>query len=235
MAFTKANGSRVIQSLMCARTSNLLKHFNRRHISSCHPPGVKKGFAKGEALRLLRTNSSENVFEDLIQNFNSRLGERSYPKNLLQRTGTPSKTTGEQTNLTFRYLIPPNSDELETSPHEKLAFNRATTRAQRNLKPSYITKRGRSIKYILLRIKLQNWLKYALGSRVGQSLRYTVKFNKVENMNRCNYYYIITDNDASFRFQNCDCMRMLQLRSMGSCRFAEKKNLTRCILNQLLL
>ena len=26
--------------------------------SSCHPPGVSKGFIKGEALRLLRNNSS---------------------------------------------------------------------------------------------------------------------------------------------------------------------------------
>ena len=26
------------------------------HFSSCHPPGVKRGFIKGEAIRLLRTN-----------------------------------------------------------------------------------------------------------------------------------------------------------------------------------
>ena len=30
---------------------------------SSHPPGVKKGFVKGEALRLLRTNSSRANFE----------------------------------------------------------------------------------------------------------------------------------------------------------------------------
>ena len=28
------------------------------HFSSCHAPGVAKGFIKGKALRLLRTNSS---------------------------------------------------------------------------------------------------------------------------------------------------------------------------------
>ena len=33
--------------------------FQYTHFSSCHPPGVKKDFIKGEALRLLRTNSSE--------------------------------------------------------------------------------------------------------------------------------------------------------------------------------
>ena len=33
------------------------------HFSSCHPPGVKKGFIKGKALRLLRTNSSKTEFK----------------------------------------------------------------------------------------------------------------------------------------------------------------------------
>ena len=43
---------------------------------SCHPPGVKKGFIKGEALRLLRTNSSQITFERNIRNFQNRLLER---------------------------------------------------------------------------------------------------------------------------------------------------------------
>ena len=38
--------------------------FQYMHFSLCHPPGVKKGFIKGEALRLLRTNSSKNIFEE---------------------------------------------------------------------------------------------------------------------------------------------------------------------------
>ena len=38
--------------------------FQYTHFSSWHPPGVKKGFTKGEALRLLRTNSSKNIFEE---------------------------------------------------------------------------------------------------------------------------------------------------------------------------
>ena len=33
--------------------------FQYTYFSSCHPQGVRKGFIKGEALRLLRTNSSE--------------------------------------------------------------------------------------------------------------------------------------------------------------------------------
>ena len=38
--------------------------FQFTHFSSCHLPGVKKGFIKGEALRLLRTDSSKQIFEE---------------------------------------------------------------------------------------------------------------------------------------------------------------------------
>ena len=38
--------------------------FQYTHFSSSHPSGLKKGFVKGEALRLLRTNSSRTTFEE---------------------------------------------------------------------------------------------------------------------------------------------------------------------------
>ena len=40
--------------------------FQYTHFTSCHPPGVRKGFIKGKALRLLRTNSSKATFEENI-------------------------------------------------------------------------------------------------------------------------------------------------------------------------
>ena len=43
--------------------------FQYAHYSSCHPPGVKRGFIKGEAIRLLRTNSSEINFQEAISSF----------------------------------------------------------------------------------------------------------------------------------------------------------------------
>ena len=46
----------------------------------CHPPGVTKGFIKGEALRLLRTNSSEITFEENMRNFSTRLKNRDYDR-----------------------------------------------------------------------------------------------------------------------------------------------------------
>ena len=59
--------------------------FQYTHFSSCHPPGVRKGFIKGEALRLLRTNSSKNSFEENIKAFRSRLHVRGYPDNLVNK------------------------------------------------------------------------------------------------------------------------------------------------------
>ena len=61
---------------MCVHSSNLQKLSNTRiNFSSCHPLGVKKGFIKGEALRLLRTNSSEKTFEENIINFEDSVSE----------------------------------------------------------------------------------------------------------------------------------------------------------------
>ena len=49
--------------------------FQYTHFSSCHQYGVKRGFIKGGALRLLRTNSSKTLFEENLKNFKSRLLE----------------------------------------------------------------------------------------------------------------------------------------------------------------
>ena len=56
-----------------------LKPFRYTHFTSSHPPGVKNGFIKGEAKRLLRTNSSQTVFNESITNFKSCLTARGYP------------------------------------------------------------------------------------------------------------------------------------------------------------
>ena len=62
------------------------ERFQYTHFSSSHPPGVKKGFIKGKALRLLRTNSSKALFEEKIKNFKSHLIKRGYPENLIITT-----------------------------------------------------------------------------------------------------------------------------------------------------
>ena len=60
--------------------------FQYTHFNSCHPPGVKNGFIKGEAMRLLRTNSSKTTFEESLVKFKQRLRSRGYPKTVIERS-----------------------------------------------------------------------------------------------------------------------------------------------------
>ena len=84
-------------------------HFN---FYSCRPPGVTKGFIKGEALRLLRTNSSEITFEENMRNFSTRLKNRDYPattveKHLSEVIFADRKKALEQRNKNARQKILP--------------------------------------------------------------------------------------------------------------------------------
>ena len=48
------------------------------------PSGVKRGFIKGEAIRLLRTNSSKTTFEECLANFKQCLEAHWYPKKYIE-------------------------------------------------------------------------------------------------------------------------------------------------------
>ena len=86
---------------------------------SCNLPGVKKGFIKGEALRPLRTNSSQFTFKRNIRNFQNRLLERGSPAAILRKYLSEVKFAYRKTPLqqrnksapkktsTFCYTIPP--------------------------------------------------------------------------------------------------------------------------------
>ena len=60
--------------------------FQYTHFTSSHPLGVKRGFINSEALRLLRTNSSETTFHESISNSKSRLKTPGYPHDMIQTT-----------------------------------------------------------------------------------------------------------------------------------------------------
>jgi len=59
--------------------------FQYTHFSSCHPFNTKKGFIKGEALRLLRTNSFKENFYKYKRDFEQRLCNRGYPTALVHK------------------------------------------------------------------------------------------------------------------------------------------------------
>ena len=54
------------------------------HFSSNHPRSVFKGLIVGEAIRYVRTNSSEYNYRTQVQKFSNRLLERSYPTKVIK-------------------------------------------------------------------------------------------------------------------------------------------------------
>ena len=74
----------------------LTETFHYTLYTSCHPPGVKRSFIKGEAIRPLRTNSSKKNFQESLSNFKTRLLARGYPKNAVERILSEISFTGRQ-------------------------------------------------------------------------------------------------------------------------------------------
>ena len=79
--------------------------FQYTHFSSCHPPGVKSGFIKGEAMRLLRANSSKTTFEECLANFKQA---RGYPKKYIDKVTFDSRQSAlkQQKQTTVERLLP---------------------------------------------------------------------------------------------------------------------------------
>ena len=141
--------------------------FQDTHFTSCHPPGVKRGFMKGEALRLLRTKSSETMFEDNLSKFKSRLIKRGYPKELIRRTlldvnfatrqlallqknktrkrVLPFVTTYQLSVRHFKKFLMLNWDLIQNQPLLNTIFRNP---------PIIAYKRGTSFKDMLVRAKL---------------------------------------------------------------------------------
>ena len=113
--------------------------FQYTHFNSCHPAGVKKGFVKGEALRLLRTNSSKSTFEENIENFKTRLTLRGYSEqkvdNPLRRQDRSSQTKIEieQKDSTLCHGIPTVIATLEKHTYGQMAFNTEPSVTQRDI------------------------------------------------------------------------------------------------------
>ena len=101
--------------------------FQYTHFTSCHPPSVKIGFVKGEALRILRTNSSKATFEENISKFKKRLLARGYPNNLIEKILSETKFTGrvsalKQDKQTQKEILPFVTQYQPSVPNIKQAF-----------------------------------------------------------------------------------------------------------------
>jgi len=144
------------------------KTFQYTHFTSCHPPGVKRGFIKGETIRLLRANSSKTTFEECLANFKRRLEARRYPRKYVERSLSevifnsrqsalkPQKQKTAERLLPFvttyhpavkklNKIVMENWSSIENQPLLKTTFK----------KPPIISyKRGKSLKDMLVRAKL---------------------------------------------------------------------------------
>ena len=73
LKFLKDHDSFKVKYLMIKNIHKPTETFQYTHFSSCHPLSVKKGFVRGEALCLLRTNSVKESFELKKKEFITRL------------------------------------------------------------------------------------------------------------------------------------------------------------------
>ena len=74
--YTKVHGTKVLDSIRNLFLTNAFQNhrdFLIHEFLFVSPTGVTKGFIKGEALRLLRTNFSQFSLEENISNFKTRL------------------------------------------------------------------------------------------------------------------------------------------------------------------
>ena len=141
--------------------------FQYTHFTSCHAPGVKKGFIKGEALRLLKTNSSKKLYEDIIKKFKTRFRERGYPDNLInnvlreirfkeRKSALREEQKMRKDILPFVTQYNPAVPNLKNILMSKwhLIENQPSLREIYQAQPIISYKRGKSLKDILVRAKL---------------------------------------------------------------------------------
>ena len=91
------------RDLLKSKTHNKpTETFQFTHFASCHPPGVKHGFIKGEAMRLLRTNSPKEILEEGLLKFKQHLKARGYLQNIIERSLSRVNFASRQSALTHK-------------------------------------------------------------------------------------------------------------------------------------
>ena len=73
--------------------------FQYTHYSSCHPPGVKRGFIKGDGYQTSKNKLLGKNFQEAMCNFKTRLEARGYPKSLIEKTLSEVSFAERQTAL----------------------------------------------------------------------------------------------------------------------------------------
>ena len=165
--FTKAIDSTINPYWILKHISSLLKPFNTCISPLATHQESKKGFVKGEALRLPRTNSSKTTFEDNIKKFKSRLLARGYPNNLIEKILSDVKFTERSSALkqkdnTPKQILPFVTQYQPSVPNLKhvlmgkwhLIQNQPLSREIFKEPPLISFKKGKSLNDMLVRAKI---------------------------------------------------------------------------------
>ena len=128
---------------------------------------LKKGFVKGEAFRILQTNSSETTFGDNISNFKKRPIDRSYPQALIEnllsdikfaeRESAPLKHNKEKKEtLPFVTQYQPSVSTLKEVVMKRWNLIQNQPLLRQNFKEQFIIsyKKGKSLKDMLVRANI---------------------------------------------------------------------------------
>ena len=142
--------------------------FQYTNFYSCHPPGVKKGFIRGETLRLLRTNSSVVTFNNNMQSFKTHLKNKGYPNKFSEKFLSEVNVTDRERSLenkdncTKKKILPFVTQYLQALPNLKnilmgkwhLIQNQPHLREVFKEPPILSYRKGKSLKDTLVRAKL---------------------------------------------------------------------------------
>ena len=157
------------ESILDVRTHfKTTETFQYTNFYSCHPPGVAKGFIKGGALRLLRTNSSRISFEENMSNFKTRLQNRGYPARMVEKHLSDIKFSDRELSLaqknktTRKKILPFVTQYHPALPNLKetlmgkwhLIDNQPQLRNIFKEPPIISYRKGKSLKDILVRANL---------------------------------------------------------------------------------
>ena len=136
--------------------------FQFTHLSSCHPSNCKKGFVKGEALRLLRTNSVRENFEQSKRDLRVKFTDRKEAlRNKTKQTKEilPFVTTYNPATPNLKKILMKHWHIIQQQPKLKQIFNQP---------PIVSYRKEKSLKDILAREKIPSTSQKSQNQRVSR-------------------------------------------------------------------
>ena len=130
------------------------------HYTSNHPSKVFKAIIKGECVRFIRTNTTQESYESTVHVFKQRLRKRGYPRALIEKTSCIAKYSNRHQYLKqenkftpsssppiFKALPPPQFSTLKKlvlQDYPKIRF----------ISPRFVALKHPTIRNILVRAKV---------------------------------------------------------------------------------